>query len=231
MPKQKKSKNKIKAIIFDIDGVLVDVTQSYRVAIKKTAEFFLGTVLTMQDVEEIKNRGINDDYDAAELLIQERGGSFREDVIIKKFQEYYQGRKFDGLIKNEKCLISEKTLKALKKYKLAIFTGRPKIEAEFCLKRFNIKKYLKAIVAKEDVNESKPSPEGLLKIIKALKVNNNEAIYVGDNVADLRSAKNANINFIGVCPPYANKQYLKTLFKSEGAEIVLNDVNDIKKVF
>ena len=71
----------------------------------------------MQDVEEIKNRGINDDYDAAELLIQERGGSFRKDVIIKKFQEYYQGRKFDGLIKNEKCLISEKTLKALKKYR------------------------------------------------------------------------------------------------------------------
>ena len=33
---------KIKAIIFDIDGVLIDVSKSYRVAIAQTAEFFLG---------------------------------------------------------------------------------------------------------------------------------------------------------------------------------------------
>lgn len=226
----KKKKNKIKAIIFDIDGVLIDVSQSYRITIKKTAEFFLGKVLSIDDVEEIKNKGINDDFDAAELLIQKYGGNFRKDAIIKKFQEYYLGRNFDGLVKNEKCLINEKLLKKLKKYKLAIFTGRPKIEAKFGLEKFKIKKYFKIIVAREDVKELKPSPKGLLKIIKKLKIKNNEAIYVGDNLADLNTAKNANINFIGVIPPNVNKTYLKTLLKSEGAEIVLNNVNEIVKV-
>lgn len=221
---------KIKAIIFDIDGVLIDVSQSYRIAIKKTAEFFLGKILSMDDVEKIKNRGINDDCDAAELLIQEDGGDFRKKVIIKKFQEYYLGRKFDGLVKNEKRLINEKTLKKLKKYKLAIFTGRPKEEADFGLDRFKIKKYFNSIVVKEDVRETKPAPEGLLKTLKILKVKNNEAIYVGDNLADLKAAKNANINFIGVTPPNVDKLYLKNLLKSEGVEIVLNNVNDIVKI-
>jgi len=200
------------------------------IAIKKTAEFFLGKILAMDDVEAIKNRGINSDYDVSELLIQENGGDFRKDVIIKKFQEYYQGRKFDGLIKNEKCLIDEKTLKKLKKYKLAIFTGRPREEAKFALQRFKIKKYFTELIAMKDVKQGKPSPEGLLKIMKKLSVKPEETIYVGDNLADLNSAKNAGVNFIGVTPLSSDKTYIKNVLKSEGAETVLNDVNDIVKM-
>ncbi len=222
-------KNKIKAIIFDIDGVLIDVSNSYRLAIKKTAEFFLGKILSMDDVEEIKNKGINDDCDAAEILIQESGGDFRKKVIIKKFQEYYLGRKFDGFVKNERCLIKEPTLKKLKRYKLAVLTGRPKEEANFGLKRFKINKYFKIVVPKEGVKESKPNPEGLLKIIKKLNLKNEETIYVGDNLADLRTAKNAGVNFIGVIPPNVDKKYAKSLLESEGAEIILNNVNEILK--
>ena len=225
-----KKKNRIKAVVFDIDGVLIDVSQSYRLAIKKTAEFFLGKILDMKEVEAIKNRGINDDCDAAELLIQENGGDFRKKVIIKKFQEFYLGRQFDGFVKNEKCLIKEPTLKKLKKYKLAIFTGRPKLEADFGLKRYKIAKYFSEVIVKENVKEGKPSPEGLLKIIQKLNVKNNEVVYVGDNLSDLRAAKNAGVNFVGVIPPNADKAYLKNLFQSEGAETVLNNVNDIAGV-
>lgn len=228
MPKEKKSR--IKAIVFDVDGVLVDVSQSYRLAVKKTAEFFLGKVLDMNEVEEIKNKGINDDYDAAEMIIQKYGGDFRKQAIIKKFQEYYLGRKFDGLLKNEKCLIKENVLKKLKKYKLAVFTGRPKEEAEFAITRFKLNKYFKVIVSMNDVKEGKPNPEGLLKAIKKMGVNNDEAVYVGDNIADLGTAKNAGVGFIGVIPPGSDIEHTTNLLKSEGAGIVLNNVNEIIKV-
>jgi len=223
-------KKKNKVIVFDIDGVLIDVSQSYRVAIKKTAEFFLGKILSMTDVEDVKNRGVNDDCDAAEILIQQDGGDFRKKVIIKKFNEFYLGRQFDGLVRFEKSLIKEVTLKKLKKYKLAIFTGRPREEARYGLKRFKIYKYFSAVVVKEDVKEGKPNAEGLLKIMKKLGVKSNEVLYIGDNLADLSAAKNAKVNFIGVCPPNVDKTYLKGLLRSEGAEIVLNDVNEIVKV-
>lgn len=220
---------KTKLVIFDIDGVLIDVSNSYRVAIKKTAEFFLGKMLDMKDVEAVKNRGINNDWDATEILIQENGGDFRKQVIIKKFQEYYQGRFFDGLIKDEKFLLKEADIKGLsKKYSLAILTGRPKEEANFVLERFKIKKYFKIIVCMEDVKEGKPDPEGLLKILK--KLDTKDAVYVGDNLADLGAAKNASIDFIGVVPPGVDKVYSKNILQSEGAEIVLNSVSEIMQV-
>jgi len=223
-------KNKIKAVIFDVDGVLIDVSGSYRISIKKTAEFFLGKILDMDDVEAVKNRGINDDCDAAELLIQEGGGSFRKKVIIKKFQEFYLGRQFDGFVRTEKCLMKEATLKKLKKYKLGIVTGRPKLDANFGLKRFKIYDYFKTIIVKEDVAEGKPNPLGLLKAIKKLDVKNDEVLYVGDNLADLRAADGAGVNFVGVVGNAINKAKAKDLLKSEGCEIILNNVNDILKV-
>jgi len=222
---------KIKVIIFDIDGVIVDVSNSYRVAIKKTAEFFLGKMLSMEDVEAVKNRGINNDWDATELLIQENGGDFRKDVIIKKFQEYYVGRKFDGLINQEKLLIDVDMIKKLsKKYLLAILTGRSKIEANFVLEKYGIKKYFKEMVAMENVKEGKPNPEGLLKLIKKIGLNKDSVVYVGDNIADLGAANNAEVKFVGVIPPSSDKEYLKNMFKSRDVKDILDSVNEIKSV-
>lgn len=220
----------MKLLIFDIDGVLVDVTNSYRLAIKKTAEFFLGKILNVSDVENVKNRGINDDHEATETLIRENGGEFRKEVIIKKFQEYYLGRKMDGFIKNEKCLIDESVLKKLKGYKLAVFTGRPRIEADFALERFKIKRYFKEVVCMEDVEKGKPDPEGIINLLKKMDVKAEDAAYVGDNSADARAAKSASVKFIGVVPPNADKAYTKNILKSEGAEAVLNSVDEIVKV-
>jgi len=224
-------KNKIKLIIFDVDGVIADVSQSYRVAIKKTAEFFLGKILDMKEVEEVKNQGgYNDDHDASEALIQKHGGDFRKEVIIKKFQEYYLGRKLDGLLLKEKCLLSEAALKKLKKYKLAVFTGRNKFEAEFVLKRFKILSYFDELLTVENVANKKPAPEGLLKITSKLKIKPEEAVYVGDNIDDAKCAKEAHVNFIGVIPPGVDKVKAKDVLKGEGVEIVLNSANEIINV-
>lgn len=220
MKQQKKKKIKKKLIIFDIDGVLIDVSRSYRIAIKKTAEFFLGRILDLKEIDEVKDSGVNNDYDAAERIIEKYGGSFRKQSIIKKFQEYYLGRNFMGLVGNEKLIISEDMIKKLrKKYKLAIFTGRPKPEADYALKRFKINKYFKTIVALEDVQEQKPNPEGLLKILKKAKVKKEEAIYVGDNPADLAASKEAGIDFIGFLP--VQSQASKNILKDNGAEIII----------
>src|SRR3989338_243729 len=215
---------KIKAIIFDIDGVLIDVSQSYRMAIKKTAEFFLGKIIEMKDVEMVKNQGINDDVEAAEMLIQQNSMEFRKEVIRKKFNEYYLGREFDGLLRNEKLLIKPAALAKLKDYKLAILTGRPKQEADFGIKRFKLDKFFKEIVVREDVKQGKPDPEGLNLLLKRLEVSPDEAIYVGDNVSDIRAAANAKMGFIGVIPPGVNKEFTRGLLKTEGAEIILDNV-------
>jgi histidinol-phosphate aminotransferase len=64
------SKQKFDSVIFDMDGVLVDVTNSYRQAIKKTVETVLAdkygknTVVTMSDIDAMKRiPGFNNDWD------------------------------------------------------------------------------------------------------------------------------------------------------------------------
>jgi HAD superfamily phosphatase len=148
-------------LIFDMDGVLVNVSKSYRIAIKQTAEFFIKDKINIQEVNKIKLKvGFNNDWDATEAIIVSKGKKMLKQQIINKFQEYYLGKNFDGLIKNEKWMLDKNILKKLsKKYVLSIFTGRPRIEAEFALKINNVEKYFSLLVAKEDVLKEKPDPE------------------------------------------------------------------------
>ena len=222
----------MKLLIFDIDGVLIDVSQSYNLAIKKTVEFFLGRVIDIDVVDEFKNKpGMNNDWDCTEAIINDYGASFEKRVIIKKFQEYYLGKDFTGLIRNEKLLLNEGNIKALsKKYNLAIFTGRPKEEAIFILNKFKIKQYFKIIVAMEDVQQEKPNPEGLNNIITKLNANKKDVVYIGDSIDDSLAAKSAEIEFIGVIPQYGNKEELTTIFKNNNAKIVLKNIKDIVKL-
>ena len=72
------------ALLFDMDGVLVDVTHSYRLAIKQTAEAFLGRGVDFKEIQSYKNRGgFNDDWDLTEAIIRSAGKRVSKKVIIK----------------------------------------------------------------------------------------------------------------------------------------------------
>src|SRR3989339_1184219 len=94
-------------LIFDIDGVLVDVSKSYRLAIKKTVEYFTGRSTSFEEIQEYKNKGgLNNDWDLTEAIIKAKGESVDKKKIIKKFQNYY-----NNLINNEKWLLDRRILK------------------------------------------------------------------------------------------------------------------------
>ena len=52
------------------------------------------------------------------------------------------------------------------------------------------------IITRNDVNNPKPDPEGLLKIIDDFKLSNSNTIYIGDSYIDSEAASKANIEFI-----------------------------------
>jgi len=73
-----------KGLIFDVDGVIIDVSHSYHYAIKNTAEKFLGRGLDIDLVREIKfKRGINNDYLATLEVIKTFGGSATWKRLLK----------------------------------------------------------------------------------------------------------------------------------------------------
>lgn len=57
---------------------------------------------------------------------------------------------------------------------------------------------VQVIVGGEDVRDHKPSPEGLLNALKKLQLAPEEALYVGDSLVDMHTARNAGVPFAGV---------------------------------
>ena len=221
---------KPKLIIFDMDGVLVDVSHSYRLAIKKTAEFFLGVIIDNEQIERLKLcGGYNDDYDCTDAILKNHGRIVSREIIIKKFQEYYLGKPYRGLIENEKWMLEKSILSTMaKKYKLAIFTGRPKNEANYTLKNSTTVGFFNPVITAEDTPNKKPNPEGINLIMNILHINS--AVYIGDTLDDLLAARAANIEFIGVIAPGCDRVRLRSVLRDNGSKIVLEDINSIVKI-
>jgi len=218
-------------IVFDIDGVLIDVGNSYRLAVKKTYEYFSGQELQPEKIQEAKNLGgLNNDWDLTEYLLLEQCIVMEKQLIIDKFQEFYFGENGDGLIQNEELLICKNILKSLaKNHQLAIFTGRPRKEAIFSLEYFGIKQLFSEIVTMDDLDTDlqKPNPYGLFMIMSKIKPKN--IFYLGDTLDDMIAAHEAKVHAVGVLPPQDKTRNLKKLLKLNGAMVVLNNVNEVVK--
>jgi histidinol-phosphate aminotransferase len=212
-------------ILFDMDGVLIDESLSYRMAIMHTAEFFTGKAVSEKEILSYKEKGgLNDDWALTEAIIKSRGITIPFAVIKEKFQVYYQGNNWDGFICNEKTLIEKETLIKLKKYfRLGIVTGRPREECDFALKKSGLNEYFEITITTDDVNgKTKPHPYGITLALSKLKTKN--AIYIGDNVDDISAANGAGIPFIGIAEENSS---LYKKFKKSGAVNIIPDVNHL----
>ncbi len=88
-----------------------------------------------------------------------------------------------------------KTLKKIKKnYYIAIFTSKNKFRTMKCLKLINLK--FDKIITADDIKNTKPSPEGLIKIKKSFIKKANKFFYFGDTNYDYLSAKSISMNYI-----------------------------------
>ena len=191
-------KNNFDGIIFDMDGILVDVSKSYRKAIRLTSSYFLNREVKKEEVDIIKNKiGMNNDWDATYTLINNPRIPYEK--VKSYFQKLYLGNsKRKGLIDNEPLLISKKILNQMRiKYnRLAIATGRPKKEAQYVIKKNKLDGLFDCIVAMEDIANGKPAPDMLLTVIKKMGFKN--TVYIGDSPSDVIAADKAGIPSIYV---------------------------------
>lgn len=220
------------AVLFDMDGVLVDVTNSYRKVILETVQFFSKEKPSPEEVQRLKEKGsYNNDWDLTEALLAKRGKAVPKREIMRKFQELYWGlEEKRGMIENEKWLLPKSKLNELhKKHPLGIVTGRPKAEALFILKKVGVEKFFDTVVAMEDYSaeQSKPNPFPIKLALEKLGLQ--EAVYVGDSVDDIIAAKRAGIQAIGCIPPGVSPRQLRQLLQRHGAKMVLNKITDIEK--
>lgn len=177
----------IKAILFDIDGVLLDSLkanyQYYQNLFKKLEKSFIS-------FSEYKEKYFSM---PVKEVIQNLAG-LEGNELENKYQEIKNSRYFTNLIKVPKG--EKETIKNLfKQYKLAIVTGRFSIKSTFSIT--GLKKYFEVVVKFGDYQKPKPDPEPLLVALKKFNLKPEEAIYVGDSLVDLQAAKALKMKFIG----------------------------------
>ena len=247
--------NKLIAIVvFDIDGVIRDVSNSYRRALADTVEHYSDRAWrpTMEDIDRLKAEGIwNNDWQASQELIYryfESQGKKREEInfdynnIVDFFQDRYRGVNWDGYITTEPLLISVEYLEQLSESQIGwgFFSGATRGSAEYILQK-KLGLSSPVLVAMEDA-PGKPDPTGLFMAIAAVETANSgltPIFYVGDTVADMYTVIRAREAMperpwlaIGVLPPHVQtsfsrqKEYKQKLIAA-GASIVINNVKEL----
>ena len=221
-------------VVFDIDGVIRDVSGSYRRAIADTVEHFTQGAYrpTQLDIDRLKSEGVwNNDWEASQELTYryfETLSYTREQLqldynaIVTFFQSRYRGcdpDKFTGYICNEPLLLDSKYLEELTKAEIpwGFFSGATRGSATYILEqRLGLKSPV--LIAMEDA-PSKPNPTGLFATVRSLESSDNKndkhltpVVYVGDTVADMYTVKQARLQEpsrtwigVGVLPPHVQQ--------------------------
>ena len=216
-------------ILFDIDGVIRSVENSYRLSLKKTVYKFCGWEPSYIDIDSAKNEGIwNNDWDLSLELIKRciKKENLNLEIpsresIVKCFGEFYFGcdpnkdsKYWSGFITNEDLLVDKEFFDSLKSNGIiwGFVSGAESASAKFILeKRIGLKS--PPLISMEDAPD-KPNPKGFINLSKRLLgdklgASNIPIAYVGDTIADINTVINARQEIpsqkfisIGISPPH-----------------------------
>jgi len=220
-------------ILFDIDGVIRSVENSYRLSLKKTVYKFSGWEPSYKDIDNAKNEGIwNNDWDLSlefiKRFINKENLNIeipRREEIVKCFEEFYFGgdpnkdsKYWSGFIKNEELLVDKKFFDLLESNGIiwGFVSGAESASAKFVLeKRLGLKS--PPLISMLDAPE-KPDPTGFINLSKELLGDNLGSSkipigYVGDTIADIHTVMNAKKEIpsqkfisIGIAPPHLHSK-------------------------
>ena len=223
-------KNPPELVIFDMDGVLVDVRESFHRSILQTVRHFTGRRVSRAEIQRWKGRsGYNDDWKLSTDWIRSLGRRAAYADVKRQFQRFYWGDCSDGNVARERWLVPRARLRRwAARAELAIFTGRDRRELRHTLERFGVRGYFQKVVTMEDVMRPKPDPEGLLRILDGRDPA--AALYVGDNMDDALAARRCGIVFLGVLPRRSRARCLRgTRLRQLGAREILGSVNELER--
>jgi HAD superfamily hydrolase (TIGR01548 family) len=219
----------VELVIFDVDGVLVDVSESFHRTTIETVRYFTGRRVSRAEIHRWKNRsGYNDDWKLTTAWIRSLGRRVAYEEVKRQYQRFYWGKNGNGNVARERWLLPLTLLRRWsRRAELGIFTGRTRRELRHTLERFGVARHFRGIVTLDDVERPKPAPEGLLRILDGRDPT--LVLYAGDNVDDALAARRCGIGFIGVLPRNSDARRLRARRLRElGAKIILGHVSELE---
>jgi len=186
-------------LIFDVDGVLVDVRGTYWRSALDTVRHLTGKRVTSAELHKWKAKpGNNDDWAMVASWVTSLGKPMNYEEAKEAFSKFYWGTpEQPGNVKNEKHIVSPRQIERWAKcYELNLFTGRTRQEFRYTFAEWPGTKHFRMVVTMDDVAKIKPNPEGLYKILG--KRDPTTALYIGDNIDDALAARDAGVPFMAI---------------------------------
>lgn len=207
----------INAVIFDLDGVLIDTEPMHCMADNQ-----LLTELGIETPENYLNRfagwtdaamwsAIKADYHITKSITELKDLTLPIKLKLLKESEFNAMRGAVELLEKIKA----------GHIPIAIASSSPKLFIEAVLKKIKIEQYFTLTVSGEEVERSKPEPDIFLKAARLLNVNPAECLVVEDSKSGTLAAKKAGMKCIGYQNPNSGIQDLSE------ADFIISDLNEI----
>jgi beta-phosphoglucomutase len=189
------------AIIFDMDGVLIDSNPTHKIALKQFCKQH-GHDLTDQQLRDKIYGRTNKDwipnvFPGIDAITLQKYGDEKEAL----FRQLYENdiKPLEGLIS---------FLKMLDQYEIprAIGTSAPRENVDFTLDKTGIRNYFDIILDEKFVTRGKPDPEIYTKCVAALKLPAEKCIVIEDSISGVQAGKAAGCKVIGVTTTHSSDE-------------------------
>ncbi len=196
-------KKTVKAIVFDMDGTLLDTLQDLTNAVNVALSKYGLPEKTVAEVCKVVGNGARN---LVRGVVPEGENHPNFEAIFEDYKVYYaehceeETKPYEGIWE----LLQE--LKK-RKYKMAVVSNKPDGAVKILAEKYFPGCFQVAIGDMEGYNR-KPAPDLVYKALKELGANKEEAIYVGDSDVDLMTAMNAELPCVSVTWGFRDREFL-----------------------
>lgn len=207
----------IKAILFDMDGVLIDSLEANYLHFNSLVKHFSKDEISFEYYQK-KYWGSHFSDQIKKLFGNASKKMLTEmlNYYIKISPKFIKKQKLYPYVKNILQILK-------KKYKLALVTSTLSKITKKVLNRFSIRKFFSVVIDGEMIKNPKPAPDAIFLACKKLKIKPEEAIYIGDNFQDVKAGKKAGCLTIAITTT-SSKEELKN------ADKIINNLNELIEV-
>lgn len=186
---------KIKAVVFDLDGVLVEAKEWHYLALNKALKHF---GFKIDRIEHLTTYDGLPTKVKLNKLSKEKGLPKKLQGFISKLKQKYTEEYFFTECKPNFYHQALMTKLKEKNYKIAVASNSIRNTVKTALEFSDLLKYIDFYLSNEDVTKPKPHPEIYKKAVKKLKLNSKNILVVEDNFNGIRAAKSARCNLLEV---------------------------------
>ncbi len=194
---------KIEAILFDLDGVLINSFESWYQAFNAMLMAYRKEEMSREEFRK-KCWGPDLKHNLTALNLDEEAGKYciNEQLKLIEFIELFPG------VKEVLSRVREKY-----KLKVGLVTNTPKKNVHRILEHFHLSGYFDVIVTGDDVKRGKPDAEIVIDACERLKTKPENVILVGDTESDFLAGKSAGCAVIGVGAKSAGDEHIENLYE------------------